>query len=237
MARRWFVRTSDELITGMSDIDTVEVPADHTAVTDATIRAADPPGADGRIQGGGKWDGAAYTPPSGSGIFEPFVPDASTELGRVQIAFTALHQQLRKWEFGLLAAAHEKPRPDVQYALQFLSMKHWSAYVVSVMWQADDLTTEQVEAWATRGAQGALDIVDVQTYFEKAHLIDETTAPAEACTWVEPASGDAVGLETARTMSTGGVDPAVDGSYFFGYTVDLTAINLGDGAWIRELTA
>ena len=45
MPRRYFVQTSDEKITGLTDIDAVAVPDDHTAVLETVIRAADPPGA------------------------------------------------------------------------------------------------------------------------------------------------------------------------------------------------
>ena len=68
MARRYWVQTSDNKITGFSDMDAVAVPDDHTAVLETVIRAADPPGADGRIQAGGTWDGSAYTAPSGGGV-------------------------------------------------------------------------------------------------------------------------------------------------------------------------
>ena len=68
MARRYWVQTSDSKITGLSDIDTVAVPDDHDAVLETVIRVSGPPGADGRIQAGGKWDGAHYTPPQGGGV-------------------------------------------------------------------------------------------------------------------------------------------------------------------------
>ena len=68
MARRYWIQTSDNKITGFSDIDAVAVPDDHTAVLETVIRAVDPPGADGRIQAGGTWDGSAYTAPIGGGV-------------------------------------------------------------------------------------------------------------------------------------------------------------------------
>ena len=44
MPRRYFVQISDDKITGLTDIDAVAVPDDHTAVLETVIRAADPPG-------------------------------------------------------------------------------------------------------------------------------------------------------------------------------------------------
>ena len=50
MARRYFVDDSDNTISGLTDIDEVEVPTGYSAVLESTIRAVDPPGADGRIR-------------------------------------------------------------------------------------------------------------------------------------------------------------------------------------------
>ena len=104
MARRWFLN-SDEEIVGLSDDDDFAVPTDQTAVLDSVIRAVDPPGATGRIQSGGKWDGTDYTAPSGGGVLVPFDPD--TELGRKQIAATTLHEWLHGTSGGVHAIRHE----------------------------------------------------------------------------------------------------------------------------------
>lgn len=64
MARRWFALTANGVITHVSDDDTSMVPRNHTAFTDAAIRAFDPPGATGRIQRGGVFSATTgYTPP------------------------------------------------------------------------------------------------------------------------------------------------------------------------------
>ena len=57
MARRFWIRDADDVINGLSDNDDAEPPDLHTAVLETAIRAADPPGASGRIQGGSTWDG------------------------------------------------------------------------------------------------------------------------------------------------------------------------------------
>ena len=79
-ARRWFVQTSDGKIVSFTDDDNAPTPAGTTAVTDATIRAADPPGATGDITPLGTWNAAAatYTAPSGGGIVVPYDPTTDT---------------------------------------------------------------------------------------------------------------------------------------------------------------
>ena len=83
-ARRWFVQTSDGKIVSFTDDDNAPTPAGTTAVTDATIRAADPPGATGDITPLGTWDGTTYTAPSGGGIVVPY--DPTTDSGQVKDA-------------------------------------------------------------------------------------------------------------------------------------------------------
>ena len=130
MARRWFLNADAELV-GLSDDDDFAVPTDQTAVLETVIRAADPPGASGRIQAGGKWDGAAYTAPSGDGILVPF--DADTDLGRKQIAATTLHNWFHAISAAVHAVRHEKPQIDVTRAEQFIAMGHWANYVAARM--------------------------------------------------------------------------------------------------------
>ena len=64
--------------------ETDAAPTGETAVLESLIRAADPPGADGRIQSGGHWDGTTYTPPVGDEFFLPY--DATTDAGMVKDA-------------------------------------------------------------------------------------------------------------------------------------------------------
>ena len=72
MPRVYGVQDADEKLSGwMSEDETATAPTGETAVLESTIRAADPPGADGRIQSGGHWDGTTYTPPAGTEYFIP----------------------------------------------------------------------------------------------------------------------------------------------------------------------
>ena len=72
MPRVYGVQDADEKLSGwMSEDETATAPTGETAVLESVIRAADPPGADGRIQSGGHWDGTTYTPPAGTEYFIP----------------------------------------------------------------------------------------------------------------------------------------------------------------------
>lgn len=230
MARRWFLNSDSEIV-GLSDNDDFPVPTDETAVLDSVIRAADPPGANGRIQSGGEWDGAAYTAPSGAGVLVPLDPD--TELGRKQIAATTLHNWLHGTSAGVHAIRHEKPQIDVQRAEQFIAMAHWANYLVAHM---ATITIDLFEAWVTQMIVGASDVTSIQTYFEKAHLLDDSKVPLEACAWANPVDASAVILNLAREKSTQGtVNSGVTGTWFENEEPDLTMIDLGNGSWIRRL--
>ena len=89
MPRVYGVQDADNKLSGwMSEDETETAPTGETAVLESTIRAADPPGADGRIQSGGHWDGTTYTPPVGDEFFLPF--DPTTDAGTVKVAAHAM---------------------------------------------------------------------------------------------------------------------------------------------------
>ena len=94
--RRWFVQTSDNTIVGFTDDDGGHTPDGTTAVADATIRAADPPGATGEILPLGTWDGTTYAAPSGGGIVVRIDPTTGT--GRVM---EAAHDLMDEFETAL----------------------------------------------------------------------------------------------------------------------------------------
>ena len=232
MPRVYGVQDDDDKLSGwMSEDETETAPTGETAVLESVIRAADPPGADGRIQSGGHWDGTAYTPPVGDEFFLPF--DGSTDTGLIQIAALTLHESFHDASAGVHSVRHEKPQIDVARAEQFIAMGHWANYVVAHMAIDGDITATQFEAWATAMALGASDVTTVQTYFEKAHQLNEVDIPLEACAWVNPTDAVAVALKNARKNSTQDTEPTHQ--WFNGETVDLTEIDLGNGAWIRRL--
>ena len=235
MVRRYFVDDSDNTISGLTDIDEVEVPTGHSAVLESTIRAVDPPGADGRIRSGSTWDGSTYTAATPDGLLIPY--DADTELGRKQIASTILHQYLKGVTEGIHAVRHEKPQADVEKVEQFIAMAHWATYVAAHM----GMLIDNFETWVATMATGPSSASTVQEYFQSVHGLGDAKIPTQACAWVSLTDQtEVVGLDTARTESTAGT-PATDTvatfGWFQGEMVELTDVHLGDGAWIRSLTA
>ena len=95
MPRVYGVQDADDKLSGwMSEDETETAPTGETAVLESVIRAADPPGADGRIQSGGHWDGTTYTPPVGDEFFLPF--DPTTDAGTVKVAAHGMDGHLRR---------------------------------------------------------------------------------------------------------------------------------------------
>ena len=155
MPRRYWVQTSDSKITGLSDIDTVAVPADHTAVLETVIRVSDPPGADGRIQAGGKWDGAHYSAPEGDEFYQPY--STTTDVGMLKNASKLAHDQLQFWRAALLSVAPFYPSQDVATGLDFLAFGHRGVrgVMLSTVW-----TVAQRVKFAEEMATGALDVTN-----------------------------------------------------------------------------
>ena len=161
MARRYWVQTSDSKITGFADIDTVAVPAGHDAVLETVIRAADPPGADGRIQAGGKWDGVNYTAPSGSGVLEIY--STVTDIGMLKNASLLAHTQLIAWQAALDAVAPFYPAQDVAVGHDFLTFGHRGVRGVML---SDHWTVAQRVKFAEEMASGASDVTTPAEFFE-----------------------------------------------------------------------
>ena len=125
-ARRWFVQTSDNKIVSFTDDDNAPTPAGTTAVADAVIRTADPPGATGDITPLGTWDGTTYTPPSGGGIVVPY--DSTTDSGAVKsscenmldvfdVALAFIRDNPLAWQDGARANCH-RGHPLADYQLR-----------------------------------------------------------------------------------------------------------------------
>ena len=153
-------------------------------------------------------------------------------LGQRKVAARQIHEALLSWRAGVLAVADEKPPIDVQTALTFLSFGHWAAYVVFNN-ANDTWTAAQQIAWAGAMAMGAKDITTVQEFFETAHLIMANEIPEEACAWASPVNASRENLSEARTKSTQDSNLS---TWFDGEETDLTMIELGNGAWIEDIT-
>ena len=98
---------------------------------ESTIRAADPPGADGRIQSGGHWDGTTYTPPAGD---EYFIPSTN-------IVAIAAHNMLDVFDAGL---------GYIEDNRLFWSQAVVSAAIDGISWQI--INTARIALNATRTA-------------------------------------------------------------------------------------
>ena len=153
-------------------------------------------------------------------------------LGQRKVAAMQLHDALLAWEAGVEAVAYEKPPVDVMTAMTFLAFGHWANYVV-FMNANDTWTAAQQIAWAGAMAMGAKDITTVQEFFEKAHTVEADQIPEEACAWASPVNASRENLSEARNKSTQSDDQP---TWFDGEETDLTMIELGNGAWIEEIT-
>ena len=230
MARRFWIRTADNAISGMSDIDTVAVPAGHTAVLESVIRSYDPPGATGRIQSGTFTPVDGYAPPSAPGI--SIRPDPTTDIGRKIIALTALYNWLVSEREKVLQVQSEKPRNDTATVHDFFAMAHWAAHVVATMHTLGTITIEQLEAWCLSMARGPDGYAGRQSFYMAANEVNKTPAnvPQEACAWASPFDASRVPIVSARAKSSQN-----DDAWFTGRVTDLYMVDLGHGAWIRRL--
>ena len=188
MVRRYFVDDSDNTISGLTDIDEVEVPTGYSAVLESTIRAVDPPGADGRIRSGSTWDGSTYTAATPDGLLIPY--DADTELGQKQIACQQLHNYLINTRNEIQLVAHERIQSHVQHLQEFEAMAHWANYVAAHM---TTITNAQFIAWAEKMVDGPSGAANLHDLFEQVHGLEDVAIPLEACAWVNPADADGCG--------------------------------------------
>ena len=183
-ARRWFVQTSDGKIISFTDDDNAPTPDGTTAVADAVIRAADPPGATGDITPLGTWNAAAatYTAPSGGGIVVPY--DPTTDSGQVK---DAVHDMLDVFD-AALAFINENQLvwPDAARAIAVEGI-HWQiinsagcAERTRTAARPSEVLCEESASWpdATNG-----NVVD---YVDAIAANDSATTPTKDWSWVSP---------------------------------------------------
>ena len=129
---------------------------------------------------------------------------------------------------------HEKPIIDVHRALDFLCFGHWANYarIHQRKRHLDGGATDRVglrdDCWARRTSRPC------RSSFSRRTRLMRSAVPQEACAWVNP--NDAVVGEYGQgppSIYTERLSPA---SWFEGEETDLTMIELGNGAWIEELT-
>ena len=230
MAERWLADSTTTKLLYYTENDDLVV-ADTVAYLVSLIRTYDPPGANGRIQAQATFNTTdGYKPPADAGYLEPY--DTSTELGQKQEAAQALHDSLIAAREAIMQVAPEKIQAHVQRLLEFEAMGHWANYVAAHM---TSITNAQFIAWAGKMSLGPDGVTSLQTLFEQVHDLADDKIPQEACAWVDPADADeVVALDVARNSST---QDGNGNAWFEGETVDLYDVDLGNGAWIRELTS
>ena len=123
MARVWGVQDADDKLSGWVSEDEAELaPTGETAVLESVIRVADPPGANGRIQSGGHWDGTTYTPPVGNEYFIPY--DPTTDAGMVK---DAAHDMMDVFDDALTYIADNRLTWAADVVEKAIEGIHWQA--------------------------------------------------------------------------------------------------------------
>ena len=220
MPRVYGVQDADDKLSGwMSEDETETAPTGETAVLESVIRAADPPGADGRIQSGGHWDGTSYTPPAGT---EYFIPSTNA------VAMAA-NTMLDVFDEGLAYIE------DNRY---FWTQEVVSAAITGIHWQIINSARialnavqtaayrqkwcEESGSWPSGVNGNAREYVDafaeLQTFF----------VPSKDFSWVEdtatPTRLDLIGATTAFSSATNVEDAP-------------TSAKLAGRAWINDIPA
>ena len=235
MARRWFVQTSDDKIIGVTDNDDAEAIDGTTAVTDATIRAADPPGADGDIQVGGTWDGTTYTAPTGGGVLIPY--DVNTTEGQLKKAALQLHDLYILLQTNLESddgPGTYAPQKHQSWAHDFLAYSHRGTRGVFL---STALTSAQKLSWAAANGAGPSDVPEDNraAFFT---VVEDWTAdtlaerlPTSRVLFAHPASANRWKLEESVGFTTN----AITAGLLADETTDFS--DYINGKWIEEITA
>ena len=119
MARRFFLDATG-VIFALSDNPEAPLPPDATeAVLESVIRQADPPGADGRIQGGGSWIAGVYTAPNvGASLAD--------RLAR------QLHEAYKQWQRESYSHHWVNLRSGDNAQLPLTALSRWAFHLVAI---------------------------------------------------------------------------------------------------------
>ena len=145
------------------------------------------------------------------------------DLGKRKYAARGLQLALVAIQSAAGLMASFRPRCDVQRVETITAMARWANYVVFQNALGTWTAAQQI-AWAGAMAEGA---TDAQTLYQRAHVLRADAVPAEAFAWASPADAGRVDLADGRSRSA---------VWFAREKTDLTMVNLGNGAWIEELT-
>ena len=210
---RYYVNTTTDLIVGSPTSPTLDDPP-----TGAELRVI--PDSLGALQGG-TWDGTTYTAPTG----QPVVYDTSTELGELQQAAHDVHDALLAWHAQVDSYASYFDSGHIDKAHDWLAWAHFGVYrvVKSTHW-----TIAQRLVFCQQMPLGAFDITTVVGFLTTSGATDED-APTSAVIWVDPDTGLRVTVAVAiATSTTAGMNWEAGA---------LTATDLANGAWIKDLAA
>ena len=220
MPRVYGVQDSDNKLSGwVSEDDTDTAPTGETAVLESVIRAADPPGEDGRIQSGGHWDGTTYTPPAGDELFIPFNP--TTGSGMVKVAAHNMEDVFDEAINNILDNRSAWPQHLVEWAITGIHRQRVNVYRIilnSVRTVAfRQKYCEEAASWPT-GVSG--DWAKYVDSFDNA-MISE--APGEKFSWVTDDADPSTRLDTASAYpvfdTTTNVEAAPSSSELIGRAV------------------
>ena len=182
MPRVYGVQDADDKLSGwISEDETDTAPTGETAVLESVIRAADPPGANGRIQSGGHWDGTTYTPPVGDEFFLPF--DPTTDVGMVKVA---AHNMEDVFDAAVGYIEDNRSAWQQHFVEWAISGIHWQRVNAARMALNSVRTTafrqkflEEAASWPT-GVNG-----DPRQYVDSFNDPMISDAPGEKFSWVE----------------------------------------------------
>ena len=148
------------------------------------------------------------------------------DLGKRKHAARGLQLALVAIQSAARLMASFRPRRDVQRVATITAMARWANYVVFQNVH-DTWTAAQQIAWAVSMAEGARDATDAQAFYQTGHVLRPDAIPAEAFAWASPVDASRVDLADARALSA---------VWFAREETDLTMVNLGNGAWIEDIT-
>ena len=151
-------------------------------------------------------------------------PGSVTLTAGGRTAWRRVHEQGDAWAAGLDGLAGRHLASEVQKGHDWLTVGiHRSAWMVA---NNATLTWAAKMAWAERVIRGAADITTPAEFYAASEGIP---APVGLQTWVNPATGAAVNLAAAVTITPGsGGYPAVPASW---------SLALAEGAWVNGWTA
>ena len=154
-------------------------------------------------------------------------------LGQRKVAARQLHDALLAWEAGVEAVAYEKPPTDVHDGDDVPGLRALGELRRLQQRQRylDGRATDRVGRCDGDGREGHHD--RARRSSRRRTTVGAANIPEEACAWASPVNASRENLGEARLKST---QEGTETTWFDGEETDLTMIELGNGAWIEEIT-